>query len=106
MQCQIIKAMRGYKKPRAIAGRPHIIAPNHLQRDFIVDAPNKIWVIDITYIRTWRGWLYLAVVLDIYARKVVGWSRKVSLSRELALDALLMAVWRRKPAGRALVHSD
>ncbi len=101
-----IKPVRGYKKPRAIAGRPSIIAPNHLQRAFTVEAPNKVWVTDITYARTWQGWLYLAVVVDLFARKVVGWSMKPSLSRELAMDALLMAVWRRKPAGRVVVHSD
>ena len=101
-----IKAIRGYKSPRAIAGRPSIIAPNHLQRAFTVDAPNTVWVTDITYIRTWQGWLYLAVVVDLYARKVVGWSMSASLSRELALDALLMAVWRRKPDRRVIVHSD
>ena len=106
MQRHKIKAVRGYKKPRAIAGRPSIIAPNHLQREFTVDAPNKVWVTDITYIRTWQGWLYLAVVLDLYARKVVGWSMKATLGRELALDVLLMAVWRRKPQQRVLVHSD
>lgn len=52
-----IKPVRGYKKPRAIAGRPSIIAPNPLQREFTVDAANKVWVTDITYIRTWQGWL-------------------------------------------------
>lgn len=101
-----IKAVRGYKAPRRIAGRPSIIAPNHLQREFTVDAPNTVWVTDITYIRTWQGWLYLAVVVDLFARKVVGWSMKPTLSRELALDALLMAVWRRKPEQRVIVHSD
>ncbi|MGE8450294.1 MAG: IS3 family transposase [Pseudomonadales bacterium] len=106
MQRHKIKAVRGYKKPRVIAGRPSIIAPNHLQREFTVDASNKVWVTDITYIRTWQGWLYLAVVLDLYASKVVGWSMKATLGRELALDALLMAVWRRKPQQRVLVHSD
>ena len=100
-----IKPVRGYKKPRAIAGRPSIIAPNRLQREFTVDATNKVWVTDITYIRTWQGWLYLAVVVDLFARKVVGWSMKPSLSKELALDALLMAVWRRKPTRRVVVHS-
>ncbi len=58
------------------------------------------------YIRTWQGWLYLAVVIDLFSRKVVGWSMKPTLNRELALDALLMALWRRKPTGRVLVHSD
>ena len=101
-----IKAVRGYKTPRAIAGRPSIIAPNHLQRTFTVQAPNTVWVTDITYVRTWQGWLYLAVVVDLYARKVVGWSMSASLSRELVLDALLMAMWRRKPDRRVIVHSD
>lgn len=101
-----IRAIRGYKAPRAIVGRPSIIAPNHLQRTFTVKAPNTAWVTDITYIRTWQGWLYLAVVVDLYARRVVGWSMSASLSRELVLDALLMAVWRRKPDGRVIVHSD
>jgi len=59
--------------------------------------PNQVWVTDIIYIRIWQGWLYLAVVIDLFARNVVGWSMKATLSRELALDALLMAVWRRKP---------
>ena len=76
MRTYKIKALRGYKAPRAIKGRPSIIAPNRLNRVFTVDTPNKAWVTDITYIRTWQGWLYLAVVLDLYARKVVGWSMK------------------------------
>jgi putative transposase len=101
-----IKPVRGYKRPRTIAGRPSIIAPNRLQREFTVDVPNKVWVTDITYIRTWQGWLYLAVVVDLFARKVVGLSMKPTPAKELALDALLMAVWRRKPAGRVVVHSD
>lgn len=106
MRVNGIKPVRGYKKPRSIAGRPSIIAPNRLQRRFTVDAPNMAWVTDITYIRTWQGWLYLAVVVDLFARKVVGWSMKPSLSRELAIDALLTAVWRRKPAASVIVHSD
>lgn len=92
--------------PRRIAGRPSIVSPNHLNREFTVQAPDQAWVTDITYIRTWQGWLYLAVVLDLYARKVVGWSMKPTLARELVLDALLMAVWRRKPTQPVIVHSD
>ncbi len=85
---------------------PSIIAPNRLNREFTVDAPDQAWVTDITYIRTWQGWLYLAVVVDLFAPKVVGWSMKPTLSRELAIDALLMAVWRRKPKQTVMVHSD
>ena len=106
MRAHKIKAVRGYKAPRHIAGRPSLVAPNHVQRQFTVDTPNKVWVTDITYIRTWQGWVYLAAVVDLFSRKVVGWSMKPTLSRELALDALLMAVWRRKPDAQVFVHSD
>ena len=84
--------MRGYKAPRRIAGRPSVVVPNRVQRQFTVVRANQVWVTDITYIRTWQGWLYLAVVIDLFARNVVGWSMKPTLSRELALDALMMAV--------------
>jgi putative transposase len=106
MRLHKIKALRGYKAPRAIAGRPSIIAPNKLQRAFTVEQPDSVWVTDITYIRTWQGWLYLAVVVDLYSRKVVGWSMKPTLARELVLDALVMAVWRRRPQSRVMIHSD
>ena len=105
MRSRKIKALRGYKAPRAIQGRPSIIAPNTLQRAFSVEKPNQAWVTDITYIRTWQGWLYLAVVMDLHARKIIGWSMKPTLARELVLDAILMAVWRRKPQ-HTLIHSD
>jgi putative transposase len=95
MNIDKIKAIRGYKAPRHIVGR--IIASNKLQREFTVDQPNRVWVTDVTYIRTWQGWLYLAVVMDLYARNVVGWSMKPTLARELVLDALMMAMWRRRP---------
>ncbi|ENT4075520.1 IS3 family transposase [Salmonella enterica] len=101
-----IQAIHGYKVPRGTRGRPSLIAPNRVQREFTVVKPNQVWVTDITYIRTWQGWLYLAVVIDLFARNVVGWSMKPTLSRELALDALLMAVWRRKPSENVIVHSD
>jgi putative transposase len=60
-----IKALRGYQAPRRTAGRPSIIAPNKLQREFTVDRPDRVWATDMTYIRTWQGWLYLAAVMDL-----------------------------------------
>jgi putative transposase len=78
-----IRALRGYKAPRPLAGRSSIIAPNKLQREFTVEKPDQVWVTDITYIRTWQGWLYLAVVMDLYAQRVVGWSMKPTLAREI-----------------------
>lgn len=106
MKSNNIKAIHGYKRPRVIYGRPGILIPNTLDRQFTVAHPDVAWVTDITYIRTWQGWLYLAVVLDLFSRKVVGWSMKPTLAREIVLDALLMAVWRRKPSQQVLVHSD
>lgn len=66
---------------------------------------NKAWVTDITSIRTWQGWLYLAVVMDLFSRKIVGWSTKSTIHRELVLDAVLKAVRRRRPRG-TVIHSD
>lgn len=106
MRANRIKAVHGYKKPRGTVGRPSIIAPNRLNREFTVNAPDRAWVTDITYLRTWQGWLYLAVVIDLHSRMVIGWSMKPTLGRELALDALLMAIWRRKPRKPVIVHSD
>jgi putative transposase len=106
MRINKIKAVRGYKAPRVIAGRPSIIAPNRLKREFTVHHPDRAWVTDITYIRTWQGWLYLAVVLDLFSRKVVGWSMKPTLAKSLVIDALLMAVWRRRPENKVIIHSD
>ncbi len=106
MQLNWIKAVRGYKAPRRIAGRPSVVAPNRILRQFTVVRANQIWITYITYIRTWQVWLYLAVVIDLFARNVVGWSMKPTLSRELTLDALMMAVWRRRPSSEVIVHSD
>ena len=77
-----------------------------LNRRFDPDAPNQIWVTDITMIRTHEGWLYVCVVLDLFSRAVVGWSMQSRVHADLTLKALLMAVWRRKPAPGLLVHSD
>jgi putative transposase len=83
-----------------------VAAPNRLQRDFLTNEPNVAWVTDITYIRTMQGWLYLSVVIDLFSRKVFGWSMNATMNREIALDALLMAVNRREPVGQATIHSD
>lgn len=82
------------------------VVPNHLQRQFNVQEPNRVWVTDITYIRTHEGWLYLAVVLDLFSRQVVGWSMSSRIDRELAMNALLIALWRRQPKNTVMVHSD
>jgi transposase InsO family protein len=82
------------------------IAPNLLNREFTVNEPDKCYVADITYIWTNEGWLYLAVVLDLFSRQVVGWSLKSRMDRSLVMDALRMAFWRRKPAKGLIFHSD
>ncbi|KAA1283511.1 IS3 family transposase, partial [Alcaligenes faecalis] len=69
-------------------------------------APNLAWVTDITSIRTYEGWLYLAVVVDLFSGQVVGWSMDSRMSKDLVLQALLAAVWRRKPVQNVIVHSD
>ena len=70
-------------------GKPSVLIPNLLQRRFTVTRPNKAWVTDITYIRTWQGWLYLAVVMDLFSRMIVGWAAEPSIHRELVLNALV-----------------
>jgi len=82
------------------------VAPNVLDRQFTVDHPDTVWAGDITYIRTRQGWLYLAVVLDLFSRMVVGWAIGTDLSRHLPLRALQMALGRRQPVPGALYHSD
>jgi putative transposase len=93
------------KTPRDEAGRRSMIAPNVLDRHFQADSPNQKWVADFTYIPTREGWLYLAVVLDLYSRMVVGWSMQRHMSTELVSDAMTMALWRRRPTA-LLQHSD
>ena len=81
-------------------------APDLLNRNVATAAPNKIWTADITYIHTWEGFLYLAFILDIYSRKVVGWSMATHLRTELVVDALEMALWRRNPEVGLILHTD
>ena len=101
-----MRSVRGYKRPRYRAGKPAATAPNRLEQQFTTQVPDQVWVTDITYIRTYEGWLYLAVVLDLYSRTVVGWAMKPTMATELVLDALMMAVWRRRPKQPVIIHSD
>lgn len=102
-----IKARIGYKRrPGDYGGKPSRTVDNTLARQFDVAAPDKAWVTDITYIRTQEGFAYLAVVIDLYSRRVVGWSVQNRQTTDLVLQALLMAVWRRKPKNTVLIHSD
>lgn len=88
---------------REPAGSP---APDHLQRRFVADKPNVRWTADITYVPTWSGFLYLAVVLDVFSRRIVGWAMADHLRTELVLSALDMALWNRRPAPGVIHHSD
>ncbi|EON4378426.1 IS3 family transposase, partial [Shigella sonnei] len=77
-----------------------------LEQDFYASGPNQKWAGDITYLRTDEGWLYLAVVIDLWSRAVIGWSMSPRLTAQLACDALQMALWRRKRPRNVIVHSD
>jgi putative transposase len=87
-------------------GERSIIAGNVLDRQFMADAPNKKWVADFTYIWTAEGWLYVAAVIDLFSRRVVGWSMKAEMTAQLVTDALIMAIWRRGKPHALLHHSD
>lgn len=84
-----IRAQRGYKPPGVRYSKPAVAAPNRLEQQFAIDRPDHVWATDITYIRTYEGWLYLAVVMDLYSRRIIGWSMKATLAKEIVLDALL-----------------
>ena len=86
--------------------RSHPVAQNLLKQNFAADGPNRRWAGDITYIPTHQGWLYLAVVMDLYSRRIVGWSMSRWMSRRLVVAALRMAVEARRPAGPLVHHSD
>ena len=81
-------------------------APDQVRRQFTASAPNQLWTADITYVPTWAGFLYLAVVLDVFSRRIVGWAMADHLRTELVLNALEMALWNRRPAPGVVHHSD
>ena len=82
------------------------VAPNLLERNFQPDRPDAIWCSDISYLWTTQGWLYLAIVIDLYSRKIVGWAMSNRLKTSLVIEALMMAYWRRKPTKGLIHHSD
>ena len=99
---------RAAKKYKATTNSNHQlkVAPNLLEQNFEANKPNEKWVSDITYIPTDEGWLYLSVIMDLYSRKVIGWSLSERMTTTLVIDALQMALWRRKKPQGVIVHSD
>ena len=107
LMCQ--QALRARPRRRGLPkdiGERSIIAGNVLARQFAADGPNKKWVADFTYIWTVEGWLYVAAVIGLFSRRVVGWSMKADMTAELVTDALMMAIWRRGKPDAVLHHSD
>ena len=99
---------RAARKFKATTNSRHTlpVAENVLQQDFSASAPNQKWVGDITYLHTQQGWLYLAVVIDLFSRMVIGWAMSERMTADLACDALTMALWRRRQPTGVIVHSD
>jgi len=107
MRSEGLKARRGYAVPRGYyGGHQDHAASNLLNREFDVSEPNQWWVTDITYIKTYQGFLFLAVVMDLYARNIVGWSMSDRMTEDLAMSAITSAYWRRKPIKTVHLHSD
>lgn len=100
-----VKTKRKFK-PTTDSKHDKPIAPNLLEREFNVETPDTAYVGDITYIPTREGWLYLAVVIDLFSRAVVGWAMSSRINAALVNDALRMAIWKRKPARGLIFHSD
>jgi transposase InsO family protein len=100
------KQARKYRPQTTDSKHSMPVAPNRLERTFNPPAENRAWVADITYVPTREGWLYLACVLDLFSRKVVGWAMNERMPKELALDALAMALASRRPAAGLIAHSD
>jgi putative transposase len=107
MRAENLRRQRKWKQPRTTNSQHgHPVAPNHLNRDFHATRPNEKWLADITYIPTAEGWLYLAVVLDLFSRKIVGWAFSASLESNLVEQAFGMAVYNRTAVTGLLHHSD
>jgi putative transposase len=106
-RAQLVARPRRRRLPFDFGPRPeHAIAPNLLDRRFAAAAANRKWIADFTYLWTAEGWLYVAAVIDLFSRRVVGWSMSSQMTAQLVTDAMLMAIWRRGPVKALLAHSD
>jgi putative transposase len=102
-----ISGLQIRKRGRTTVSVPGVrVADDLVERQFSPEAPNVLWIADVTYLRTWEGWLYLAAVQDAYSRRIVGWAMADHMRSELVVDALQMAVRRRRPAAGLIHHSD
>jgi putative transposase len=106
MRAQALRARPRRRRRPVDTGDRAAIAPNVLDRAFAADRPNRKWVADFTYVWTAEGWLYVAAVLDLFSRRIVGWSMKAEMTAQLVTDALVMAIWRRGRPRTLLHHSD
>jgi len=108
MRRHALRARPRRRRVPAAAGTPSrsAVSPNVLNRQFDAPAPNRKWVADFTYLWTAEGWLYVAAVVDLFSRRVVGWSMSATMTAELVTDALVMAIWRRGTSEAVLHHSD
>jgi len=108
MRRQALRARprRGRLPPGSGERQVGAVAPNVLERSFNAPAPNRRWIADFTYIWTAEGWLYAADVIDLFSRRVVGWSMSAPMTAELVTDALVMAIWRRGKPDALIHHSD
>ncbi len=99
-----IPASKQWRKRKSSKRPDHVV--NHLKRDFTAEKPDTKWVTDITYIRTGEGWLYLAVIIDLCSRQVIGWSMSHRMEKQLVIQAVLMALWQKQNAASVILHSD
>ena len=106
MRMQALKARPRRRRLPRDTGKRSMIADNVLDRRFEASAPNQKWVADFTYIWTSEGWLYVAAVLDLYSRRIVGWSMSAEMTAQFVIDALMMALWRRGKPTSLMHHSD
>ena len=106
MRLQALRARPRRRRLPPDLGQRHAIASNVLDRSFEASTPNRKWIADFTYIWTAEGWLYVAAVVDLYSRRVVGWSMSATMTAQLVTDALIMAIWRRGKPDALLHHSD